>query len=205
MGLKCFDVARYGRSNGVSIIRPSKQLQTLYFGEWSFKSRSHRNKGGKLFQSLVSRPSTKWLDQVLTCFPHLKFARPLDTCDIQCRFLLSSFVKTWNMLYSLAWILLHNWVGCFLSLESFRFEDEESSFCSLWRCCRNQLSPSRRSWRRKSLKISLWRKQSASSLTSSSSSPSNLKLPNVSQQRSWPPILGNTRQNQLLRTIVDKR
>ena len=40
-------------------------------------------------------------------------------------------------------------------------------------------SSSRPSLRRKSLKISLWRKQSASSSSSSSSSSSNLKLPIV--------------------------
>ena len=75
-------------------------------------------------------------------------------------------------------------------LESFRFEDKDenddqvllllivrmlkSVTVMAWQCCCNQLSSSRPSWRRKSLKISLWRKQSASS--SSSSSSSNLKL-----------------------------
>ena len=45
-----------------------------------------------------------------------------------------------------------------------------------WQSCCNQLSSSQPSWRRKSLKISLWRKQSASS------SSSNLKLPNSDLQ-----------------------
>ena len=80
-----------------------------------------------------------------------------------------------------------------LLLESFRFEDEDenddqvlllpivrmlkSVTVMAWQCCCNQLSSSRPSWRRKSLKISLWRKQSVSSSSSSSSSSSNLKLP----------------------------
>ena len=57
-----------------------------------------------------------------------------------------------------------------------------------WKCCCNQLSSSRPSWRRKSLKISFWRKQSASSSSLSSSSSSNLKLPNVTTMTTklWP-------------------
>ena len=53
-----------------------------------------------------------------------------------------------------------------------------------WQCCCNQLSSSRSSWRRKSLKISLWRKQSASFSSSPSSSSSNLKLSDVSKTTS---------------------
>ena len=77
-------------------------------------------------------------------------------------------------------------LSCLSSLwASFRFADEDEDEVQLllivhmlksvtvmaWQCCCKSTSSSRPSWRRKSLKISLWRKQSASS------SSSNLKLP----------------------------